>query len=130
MQQLRGENRANGIGYNERTDLIEILMSEIATIYVERITEGSWRIAGTRVSLDSVVHCYWQGLSPETICEQLPALSMEQVYGAIAYYLGNKQAVDDYLAQQDSAWNNLRATSEAQHGPLLGRLRKNRRPLS
>ena len=37
--------------------------------YVERRDEGYW-IAGTRVSLDSVVFAFLDGLSPETIAAE------------------------------------------------------------
>ncbi len=52
--------------------------------YVEKRDEGYW-LVGTRVSLDSVVFSFLEGLSPETIAaECFPVLSLEQVYGAIS----------------------------------------------
>jgi uncharacterized protein (DUF433 family) len=103
-------------------------MSEVATIYAHRTTEGGWRVADSRVSLDSVVCAYWEGKSPEAIAEEFPTLSSEQVYGAIAFYLRNKQVIDEYLAQQDSRWKDLAAQSALQQGSLLRRLRKSRTP--
>jgi uncharacterized protein (DUF433 family) len=35
--------------------------------------------------IDSVVAAFWRGDSAEAIREQYPALSLEQVYGAVAY---------------------------------------------
>jgi hypothetical protein len=32
--------------------------------YVLQTLEGGWRITGRRVSLDSIVHAYWEGRSP------------------------------------------------------------------
>ena len=55
--------------------------------YVERNTQGTLVVAGSRVSVGSVVRAFWTGETPETICQAYPALSLEQVYGAIAYYL-------------------------------------------
>lgn len=49
--------------------------------------EGAYRVAGSRVSLDSIVYCFREGLSPESIAESFPTLTLEQVYGAIAFYL-------------------------------------------
>lgn len=74
-------------------------MSNAAIIYAERTAEGGWRVAGSRVSLDSVVRAYWEGLSPEAIAEEFSALSTEQVYGAIAFYLRHKDDIDAYLVQ-------------------------------
>ena len=58
-----------------------------------------WRVAGTRISLDSVVIGFRQGESAEEIQRNFPALSLEQVYGTIAYYLGHRQEVEEYLRQ-------------------------------
>jgi uncharacterized protein (DUF433 family) len=51
-------------------------------------------VAATRVSLDSLVYAFRSGESPETIQQQFPSLSLEQVYGAIASYLGHQGEVD------------------------------------
>lgn len=105
-----------------------IEMSETATIYAYLTAEGGWRILDSRVSLDSVVHAYWEGKSPEAIAEEFPALTIEQVYGAIAFYLHNRPEIDQYLSQQDAAWQQFAAQSESEHGPLLDRLRNSRLP--
>ena len=66
--------------------------------YVEQ-HEGAYRVAGTRVSLDSVVYAFNDGQSPETIAQFFPVLELEQVYGAITYYLAHRSEVDIYLEQ-------------------------------
>src|SRR3990170_4542456 len=101
-------------------------MSEIATTYAYKTDEGGWRVADSRVSLDSVVYAYWEGKSPEAIAEEFPTLSAEQVYGAIAFYLRNRHEIDEYLSKQDAKWQQLANESNSQHGPLLDRLRKRR----
>jgi uncharacterized protein (DUF433 family) len=63
------------------------------TAYIEQ-REGGYYVAGTRVSLDSLVYAFRSGESPETIHQQFPILSLEQVYGAIAFYLGHQTEVD------------------------------------
>lgn len=68
---------------------------------IESTPDGTWRIVGTRVSLDSVVYAFRQGSTPEEICQDFPALSLDQAYAAIAYYLHYRQAVDAYLTAQD-----------------------------
>ncbi len=45
-------------------------------------------------SLGSVVYAFLRGESPDGIVESFPALSLEQVYGAIAFYLDQREAVD------------------------------------
>ena len=69
--------------------------------YVEQSDQG-YRITGSRVALDSVILAFLDGYSPETIAtECFPVLSLEQVYGAITYYLANRNQIDAYLQQQD-----------------------------
>lgn len=80
-------------------------------VYVESRDEGYW-ISGTRVSLDSVVLAFNQGLSPETIVgECFPALTLEQVYGAIVYYLAHRTEIDSYLKKSDAEFESLRQTT-------------------
>jgi uncharacterized protein (DUF433 family) len=102
-------------------------MQETAADYVVHLPEGGWRVFGSRVSLDSVVHGYWEGRSPEAIAEEFPSLSPERVYGAIAFYLRNRDEIDQYLAAQDENWRKLRESSEECHRPLLERLRASSR---
>jgi uncharacterized protein (DUF433 family) len=82
--------------------------------YVEYRDSGYW-IAGSRVSLDSVVLAFQDGLSPETIvAECFPTLTLEQVYGAITYYLGHCAEIDAYLEQAEDEFEVLReATRKA-----------------
>lgn len=60
-----------------------------AQSYVQCDDQGVMRVGHTRVMLDSIVAGFEQGHSLETIQQQYPALSLEEVYGAIAYYLAN-----------------------------------------
>jgi len=76
--------------------------------YVEKRDGGYW-VAETRVSLDSIVLAFLDGLSPETIAvECFPVLTLEQVYGAITYYLAHRSDIDDYLQQVDAEFEILR----------------------
>jgi uncharacterized protein (DUF433 family) len=66
------------------------------TNYTE-IRDGVYWIAGSRVSLDSVVYEFLDGQTAESIAQSFPTLSLEQVYGAIAYYLAHRDEIDAYL---------------------------------
>jgi uncharacterized protein (DUF433 family) len=92
-------------------------------IYVEQRAEGGWRIRGSRVSLDSIVHAYWSGRLPESIAADFPSLSLEAVHGAIAFYLRHRAEVDAQLSAQDARWEALRLESEKANAPILARLR-------
>lgn len=68
------------------------------------------RVAGTRVSLDSIVYAFREGQSAESIVESYPVLTLEQVYGALAFYLRHQAQIDEYLRREESADEKLRRT--------------------
>ena len=91
--------------------------------YVERRDDGGYWVAGTRVSLDSVVCRFLEGLSPESIqADCFPVLALEQVYGAITYYLHNRVAVDAYLQQADAEHEQFRERVRADYPEAHRRL--------
>jgi len=69
---------------------------------------GGYYVAGSRVSLDSVVYAWLRGESPIGIVESFPSLSLNQVNAAIEYYQANRQMVDEYLERQDAEFNRMR----------------------
>lgn len=88
--------------------------------YIEQ-RNGGFYIAGTRVALDSVVHLFSNGASPESILRSFPGVgSLEKVYGAITFFLANREAVDAYLREQD----RLSADLAAKQSPLPDSLAK------
>jgi uncharacterized protein (DUF433 family) len=90
--------------------------------YAVLTPDGGWRVAGTRVSLDSVVHAYWEGRQPENIAAEFPTLTLEQVHGAIAFYLKHRALMDSYLAEQAVRWQDLHAASSDRNAELVRRL--------
>ncbi len=87
-------------------------------------TEGGWRLAGTRVSLDSVVQAFRTGATPEEICQDFPSLTLARVYAAIAYYLEHRDQIDAYLRDQQQAAAQLHQTLNARHEAFLTELRQ------
>lgn len=76
--------------------------------YIGRHDDG-YRVRGTRVSPDSVVYRFLEGLSPESIqSDCFPTLTLEQVYGAITFYLPNRAEVDAYLRTADQDFEAFR----------------------
>lgn len=68
--------------------------------YVDKRDGGYW-IAGTRISLDSVVYAFNRGASPESIKRSFPLLTLEEIYGGLTFYLANQKKIDDYLLQSE-----------------------------
>jgi uncharacterized protein (DUF433 family) len=75
--------------------------------------DGTIRIAGTRVSLESVVHHYDQGASAEEIVLRFPALRLADVHACLAYYLNHPEEVQACLTRQQQHAEQLRARIEA-----------------
>jgi uncharacterized protein (DUF433 family) len=70
----------------------------MAKDYIER-REGTFYLIGSRVPLARIVYEFQNGADPETIRLDYSTLSLEQVYGAIAFYLGNKEVVEKDMAE-------------------------------
>ena len=79
--------------------------------YIE-VREGGYFVAGSRVSLASVVYAFREGASPESIRQNFPSVSLAQVYGAIAFYLNHPQESETYLQELKSKWDELERASE------------------
>jgi len=73
-------------------------MAYLASPYTEERNGGIY-LAGTRVSLDSVLINFRNGASPEKIVQAFSTVKLSQVYGAIAYYLENEETINQYLAE-------------------------------
>ncbi|WP_096599401.1 DUF433 domain-containing protein [Calothrix sp. NIES-2100] len=93
-----------------------------AKSYVE-YRNNAYLVAGTRISLDSIVYAFQKGLSPESIVQSFPLLTLEQVYGAIAFYLANRAEIDTYLADEEAAFDAMpqpiQTTDPALYNKLL-----------
>ena len=88
--------------------------------------EGAYRVAGTRVSLDSLVYLYREGISPEGMVESYPVLTLEQVHGALAFYLTNQAAIDAYLARADAVAASEHQASRVTNAELIAKLQRMR----
>ena len=67
--------------------------------FVER-RDGSFYLIGSRVPLAHLVREFQQGELPEAIRSHYSTLSLEQVYGAITFYLGHKSEVENDIAER------------------------------
>lgn len=93
--------------------------------YVKKI-EGAYRVGGTRVSLDSLVYLFREGMSVESMVESYPALTLEQVHGALAFYLGNQKEIDRYLDEGQRAARAHHEQSRKTNTELIAKLQRAR----
>src|SRR5258708_1992377 len=90
------------------------------------VQEECYRIAGTRVSLDSLVYLFLGGLSPESIAQSFPVLTLEQVYGAIRHYLAHRKEIDAHLRDEDADFEQERQASRLANADLYSRIQGQR----
>lgn len=101
------------------------------TQYFEWVN-GGIRIVGTRIGLEQIVDAYEAGATPEEIALRYRALSLEEIYAAITYYLAHQTQVKAYLRQlkyeeqtereqwgRESLTKTLRERLEAQYQILV-----------
>ena len=77
---------------------------------------GTVRVAGTRITLESVLWLYKQGYAAEAVVEAFPTLSLPDVYSVVAYYLRHQPDVERYLAQRQDQAETLRQNIEQELG--------------
>lgn len=96
-------------------------MANPVSPYIEE-RNGGLHVAGTRVSLDSVVIRFQQGASPGKIVQSFPALKLSLVYGAIAYYLENEKTIGEYIAEGERELERSRVLLSQTNRELFARL--------
>jgi uncharacterized protein (DUF433 family) len=74
---------------------------------------GVLRVAGTRVSLDSVIFAFDEGATPEEIAQDFPTLDLADIYSVIGYYLQNRAEVEEYLKQRNVQREELKKEIES-----------------
>ncbi len=86
-----------------------------------RIAEGgAVRIGKSRISLALIVEEYEGGMTPEDMVRAYDTLELADVYGAIAFYLRNREAVTEYMKRRDHKAKALRTEIESRQ-PRISR---------
>lgn len=74
--------------------------------------DGTIRITGSRVTLDTLVGAFRKGATAEQIQDSYPSPSLRDIYGAIAYYLEHQSGVQEYMRQRRKQAQSLRRNIE------------------
>jgi uncharacterized protein (DUF433 family) len=93
--------------------------------YVKK-NEGVYYVGETRVSLDSLVYLFREGMSAESMVESYPALTLEEVHGALAFYLANENEIDAYLAEGERIAESQHSQAREVNSDLIAKLRRAR----
>lgn len=75
--------------------------------------DGVIRVSKTRVTLDTIVSAFLEGLTAEEIAVQYPVVPLADVYSIIGYYLRQKKKVDTYLARREKIAEKVRKQNES-----------------
>lgn len=79
--------------------------------------DGVVRVGGTRVTLDTIVEAFREGLTPEEIQQQYPSLDLPHVYAAVTYYLHHRPEVEEYLRGRSRHREEVRQEVETRFDP-------------
>ena len=88
--------------------------------------DGVYRVGDSRVSLDSLVYLFREGISAESMVESYPALTLEQVHGAMAFYLRYQKEIDHYLAEGQRTAESQHQQSRQTNAELIAKLQRAR----
>jgi len=86
--------------------------------------DGTVRVGGTRVTLDTIVGAYLDGATAEDIVDGFPTLELADVYAVLSCYVRRGPNVDAYLREQEREAAAIRARIEARspQGDVRARL--------
>ena len=83
------------------------------------------RLTGTRIGIETILYEYiYRARTPEEIAQTYPALTLEQVYATILYYLHHKEAVSQYIADWLDWGRKAREEQQRNPPPGVARLTK------
>jgi uncharacterized protein (DUF433 family) len=79
--------------------------------------DGVVRVGSSRVTLDTVVAAFREGMTPEGIVEQYPSLRLAEVYSVIGYVLSHPEEVEAYLRERQRLAEAVRRENETRWDP-------------
>lgn len=79
--------------------------------------DGVVRIGSSRVTLDTLVAAFREGMTPEGILEQYPSLRLDEVYSVVGYALKHLEEVEAYLRDRRNLAEEVRRENEARFDP-------------
>ena len=80
-------------------------------------SDGVVRVAGTRVTLETVIAAFSEGATAEEIAQQYPSLNLADIYAVIGYYLRHSEEVAAYLQQRKVQADTARKRNDLRYDP-------------
>jgi len=83
-------------------------------------SDGTIRVAGTHMILDTLLECYKSGETPEQMAHDFRSLTIADIYAVIAYYHQHRDELDHYLAERQKQAEEIRKQIESTQGLQTG----------
>ncbi|HEU5318747.1 MAG TPA: DUF433 domain-containing protein [Chloroflexota bacterium] len=90
----------------------EVELPMTLAVPLTRAEDGALRVTGTRIPIDRIVHAFLHGQTAEQFCQDFPTVTLSDVHAVIAYYLQNRDLVDEYLRLREHEAATLRERIE------------------
>lgn len=68
-------------------------------VHDNEILGGEPVVKGTRTPVRAIVEWWKFGASPEEILENLPHLTLSQIFDALSYYADHRDEIEQYIAE-------------------------------
>ena len=94
-----------------------MILTTVEQIPLRMDSDGVIRIGKTRVTMDTVIQAFEEGATAEEIAQQYSALTLAEVYSAIAYYLRRESEVKEYLRRRQQQAEVIRKENETRFNP-------------
>ncbi len=88
------------------------LVLTLKPIPLRENSDGVMLVGETRVTLDTVISVFNQGVTAEEIVCRYPSLKLADVYSTIAYYLSHVEDVEAYLSGRQIRSKEVREINE------------------
>jgi uncharacterized protein (DUF433 family) len=75
--------------------------------------DGTIRVSGSRITLDTLVGAFQKGATAEQIQDSFPSLSLRDIYAVIAFYLEHQSEVEGYLQTRRAEAEAIRREIES-----------------
>ena len=89
-----------------------LILEPTTTVPLRTDANGVIRVGQSRVTLETLLHVWQQGSSPEEIVEAFPVLRLDDVYAVVAYVLRHPDDMKTYLEEsrleQNLALENIK----------------------
>jgi uncharacterized protein (DUF433 family) len=82
--------------------------------------QGTVRVGGTRLTLETVLGAFERGDSPRDIAAAFPGVELADVYAVITYSLRHRVEIGEYLRVQSAKAAGIRRKIEARQGDQRG----------